>query len=232
MSIEQDVSASIVTPRDAASIVVIRDRLTAPSVLMGQRSQSSSFMPSRFVFPGGSVDATDSAVRLSGDLNPICSARLAQHDGAPELTSALVAAAIRELWEETGQILGRRGAWSGAVPKGWEGFASAGFVPSAAAVSYVFRAITPITMHKRFDARFFLVDAEELGSDPDDFSRADAELSHLQWIPLERARDFSLPRITEQVLDDIAVILGHDMKVPEVRFFYNAPGVSEFRTIL
>ncbi len=59
-------------------------------------------------------------------------------------------------------------------------------------------------MPRRFDARFFLVDAAALASDPDDFSGAEEELAHLQWIPLDQARSFDLPFITEVVLAEIA----------------------------
>ena len=42
--------------RNAATVIVIRDRHTAPRILMGQRSAPAAFMPNKFVFPGGAVD--------------------------------------------------------------------------------------------------------------------------------------------------------------------------------
>ena len=85
----------------------------------------------------------------------------------------------------------------------------------------VFRAITPPGRPRRFDARFFLVDAAEIASDLDDFSAASEELSHLQWVPLPRARDYDLPFITEVVLAEVAA-RAHDPEPPaSVPFFSN-----------
>jgi 8-oxo-dGTP pyrophosphatase MutT (NUDIX family) len=112
-------------------------------------------MPSKYVFPGGAVDAGDALVTLGPALHPTCAARLAA-PGAPP-ASALAAAAIRELWEETGLALGCPG--QAALPPGWAGFAAQGLVPDASALRFVFRAITPPGRSRRFDARFFLADA-------------------------------------------------------------------------
>ena len=47
--------------RNAATVIVLRDRFTAPRILMGQRGAGAAFMPNKFVFPGGAVDAGDAA---------------------------------------------------------------------------------------------------------------------------------------------------------------------------
>ena len=67
----------------------------------------------------------------------------------------------------------------------------------------VFRAITPPGRPRRFDARFFMIDANAIASDLDDFSAACDELSHLSWIPLDEVRKFDLPFITEVVLAEV-----------------------------
>ncbi|WP_170381664.1 NUDIX hydrolase [Ruegeria atlantica] len=189
--------------RDAATVIVLRDRMTEPSILMGQRGAKAVFMPNKFVFPGGAVDDADAAVPLTSALPALCSERLDERS-EPGLQNALAAAAIRELWEETGLILGEPGDWQGSPPEDWQGFATLGFRPSAQALQFVFRAVTPPGRPRRFDARFFLVDADAIQGDLDDFSRASDELSHLQWVPLDRARDLDLPFITEVVLAEIA----------------------------
>jgi 8-oxo-dGTP pyrophosphatase MutT (NUDIX family) len=51
--------------------------------------------------------------------------------------------------------------------------------------------------------RFFLADASDLTSDPDLFDPADAELSHLQWVPLPEVRSLNLPFITRIVLAEL-----------------------------
>jgi len=120
----------------------------------------------KYVFPGGAVDPNDSAIP-TGPLSPRCTARL--HEASHLSAEALAAAAIRELWEETGQILGRPGVWPNA-PQGWRGFAETGHVPHGSALQFFFRAVTPQGRPRRFDARFFLANAADLASDPDDFS--------------------------------------------------------------
>jgi len=48
-----------VTPRPAATILLLRDADHGPEVLMTRRSLKASFAPGAYVFPGGVVDATD-----------------------------------------------------------------------------------------------------------------------------------------------------------------------------
>jgi 8-oxo-dGTP pyrophosphatase MutT (NUDIX family) len=201
--------------RDAATVVVLRDGGSRPRVLMGQRGAAAAFMPSKFVFPGGAVDPGDAAIPLASPLAADCTARLGA--GA----AALAAAAIRELWEETGLPLGRPGAWPGAIPADWQGFADRGLVPDAAGLRYIFRAITPPGRPRRFDARFFLIDADRLAADPDDFSAACEELAHLQWVPLDQARGFDLPFITEVVLAEVAALAAGET-LDSVPFFDNS----------
>ncbi len=105
----------------------------------------------------------------------------------------MCAAAIQELFEQTRQILGKQAAWSDTIPDGWQAFATKGYRPIAEPLQFVFCAITPPGRPRRFDARFFLLDAAFLESDLDDFSAASNELSHLRWAPLEHARRFDLP---------------------------------------
>ncbi len=213
--------------RNAATIIAVRDRLTEPKVLMGQRGAKAAFMPNKFVFPGGAVDAADFNVPLARGFHDVCAARLTENV-EQDISHALGVAAIRELWEETGLVLGQKVQWQGDVPEDWLEFAQAGFSPSAHPLQFVFRAVTPPGRPRRFDARFFLVDAAEIASDLDDFSRAEDELSHLQWIALEDVRGFDLPFITEVVLAEVAHRL-HDTAPPEnVPFFHNNTEESMF----
>ena len=189
--------------RHAATVIVLRDRQTEPRVLMGQRGEKAAFMPNKFVFPGGAVDAGDADVPLAGTINDSCLANLLEQTDA-DRTHALGVAAIRELWEETGLILGSKGTWQTAPAEDWITFAETGHVPNASALQFVFRAVTPPGRPRRFDARFFMIDADALTGDIDDFSEASDELSHLQWIALKDVRQFDLPFITEVVLAEIS----------------------------
>ncbi|MCI2393047.1 NUDIX hydrolase [Aliiroseovarius sediminis] len=216
--------------RDAATVILIRDKATRPQVLMGQRGAKAAFMPNKFVFPGGALDLDDQHIPLAeGGAEP-CLTRLGE-DADPAIASALLVTAIRELWEETGQMLGAPGDWGGTIPNGWEGFADAGLIPSARGMAFVFRAITPKGRTRRFDARFFAVDAGELRTDIDDFSRASDELSNLQWIPLDNVRRFDLPFITEVVLAEIVGNLPDLGAPPQVPFFNNSDEESLFKRL-
>ena len=188
--------------RDASTLIVLRESASGPAVLMGQRGASAAFLPGKFVFPGGAVDPNDATAPVSPLTTQEHDRLSAESAVTPE---ALSAAAIRELWEETGQVLGVQGPWDNP-PKGWRGFAATGLIPHAAALTFFFRAVTPAGRPRRFDARFFLADAADLTTDPDDFSNAEDELAHLQWVPLAKARAFDLPFITQVVL---AELLGH-----------------------
>ncbi|WP_306131200.1 NUDIX hydrolase [Roseivivax marinus] len=213
--------------RDAATVIVLRDAATRPRVLMGQRGSKAAFMPDKVVFPGGATDPGDAAIHLAQPLSPTCAGRLAE-DAGPSHAHVLPVTAIRELFEETGQILGTPGAWQGPVPEDWRAFAATGHVPDARAMRFVFRAITPPGRPRRFDARFFVVDATALAGDPDDFSAASDELSHLQWIALEDVRAHDLPFITEVVLAEVAARAADPAPPPSVPFFRNDDEQSLF----
>ena len=205
--------------RNAATVIVIRNKHDNPSVLMGQRGVNAAFMPSKFVFPGGAVDNQDLSIDIKKSINEVCKKRLLkENENVP--WNALVAAAIRELFEETGQIIGVEQDWL-EPPSSWRGFAKTGYVPDASHLSFVFRAITPPGRPRRFDARFFLIQAEELQTDLDDFSMASDELSHLQWIPLTDTKSFDLPFITQVVLAEIAGNLMNSNPPAQVPFFQN-----------
>ncbi len=188
--------------RDAATIILVRDIGLTPRILMGQRGKSAAFMPEKYVFPGGAVDRSDGDLPFARPLEPVCQDRLnwASEDVSAE---ALAGAAIRELWEETGQCLGSQGVWRDP-PKGWRGFAEKGLLPDAGALNFFFRAITPPGRPRRFDARFFLADAAALATDPDDFGEAEDELAHLHWVGLDDALSLDLPFITRVVLAELA----------------------------
>lgn len=213
--------------RDAATVIVLRDGRTKPRVLMGQRGTSAAFMPSKFVFPGGAVDDNDMAVPLARAPRAGCAAALDIDSARP--ASALIAAATRELWEETGLLIGAPDARAATHPplQGWRGYMAQGLLPDGQDLEFIFRAITPPGRPRRFDARFFLVEADALTGDPDDFSRAEDELGMLQWIPLSEVRGFDLPFITEVVLAELSARLAGTAQ-PGVPFFDNRTEVSRF----
>lgn len=210
--------------RDAASVILVRRDASVARVLMGQRGRGAAFMASKFVFPGGAVDPEDRAVPAT--LTPAAEARLAMR-APPGIGHALSMAAIRELWEETGLALAcDNGPSTEAPPASWRGFFEAGHRPAADRLEFVFRAITPPGRPRRFDARFYMVEAAHLAGDPDDFSRAGGELSHLRWITLAEARALDLPFITEVVLAEVEARLAQPERDRPVPFFLHSEGRS------
>lgn len=186
--------------RDAATIILVRDAESTPSVLVGQRGTMAAFMPDKYVFPGGAVDEADALVSFPEPLGEPCRSRLLNRSlvSSPE---ALAAAAIRELWEETGLRLGREAHWTAS--DGWSDFAAGNVAPDASSLRFFFRALTPPGRPRRFDARFFIADAAALIGDPDDFSAAEDELKHLHWVRLSEVRTLNLPFITRLVLGEL-----------------------------
>ncbi len=84
----------------AASVLVIRDGGRGLEVLVVLRSRAMRFAGGMLVFPGGRVDATDAGARLACRQQPRRPLRGAER--------AFRFAAIREVFEETGLLLGAR----------------------------------------------------------------------------------------------------------------------------
>ncbi len=105
---ERDVSGPAVRPRDAATLILV-DRTASPvKVLLGKRHHGHKFMPGKYVFPGGRVEALDRRIADKGLLDAPLEMRLKRKTQKPSstLARALVVAAIRETFEETGLLLG------------------------------------------------------------------------------------------------------------------------------
>ncbi|MFC3179516.1 NUDIX hydrolase [Cypionkella sinensis] len=195
--------------RPAATIVLWRPAASGFEVLMGQRGHAAAFMPSKYVFPGGGVDAADATDALPG-LTAECAHRLTMNCPADAPSpGTLATAALRELTEETGL----------ALPD-----------PAPGTLRFMFRAITPPGRSRRFDARFFLASAANAAGETETFSDTLTELSHLHWIGLSAARALDLPFITEVVLAEASAILnGHPQ--PGVPFFDNSGPIPTFRRL-
>lgn len=142
---------------------------------MGQRGAGHRFMPNRLVFPGGAVDPGDATLPAAAEPRPEVLALLSR-GARPRLARALVAAAARELQEETGLTLG--------IPPRLDG------------IEYLCRAVTPPSSPIRFNARFLVVDAAAVSGT----LAGSGELEHLRYLPVAEAMTLDLVVVTHEVL--------------------------------
>jgi len=161
-----------VTPRDAATVMLLRPAAAGLEVYMLRRKSSMAFAPGAFVFPGGAVDARDADEEVAWS-GPDPAAWGAILDAAPELARALVCAAVRETFEESGVLLAGPSADSvvaDTTGDDWEADRTAlldrslSLAELLARRRLVLRAdllrpwsrwITPAVQERRFDTRFF-----------------------------------------------------------------------------
>ena len=163
--------------KPSATIVLIREGAADPEILMVRRRAGDAFGDS-YTFPGGVVDADESAAHA------FCQGKTAEHaDIELNLSRGgldYYSAAVRELFEETGVLLARnpRGIWafsddtnSEARLRELRGALNSGALPWADllrthdlcvacdALRYFSFWETPVRLPKRWATRFFLAEA-------------------------------------------------------------------------
>jgi 8-oxo-dGTP pyrophosphatase MutT (NUDIX family) len=152
-----------VTPRPAATLLLLRDGAVGLEVLMTARHEEAGFAAGALVFPGGKVDPLDAA------LTRFCPSIPALDEAALVLRIA----AIRETFEECGILLARGGGalltaelLAGLLDRHRP--SDAGFAALVAAAALELATdhlvpyahwITPVDRPKRFDTHFFLAPA-------------------------------------------------------------------------
>jgi 8-oxo-dGTP pyrophosphatase MutT (NUDIX family) len=167
-----------VTPRDAATVMLLRPAENAGGtdaglqVYMLRRRPTMAFAPGAFVFPGGSVDPRDAEIEVEW-AGPDAAEWAQLIDAPPELARALICAAVRETFEESGVLLA--GPTAGTVvadTRGddWEEDRQALLARSVSLAGLLRRRelvlrsdllrawsrwITPVTEERRYDTRFF-----------------------------------------------------------------------------
>jgi 8-oxo-dGTP pyrophosphatase MutT (NUDIX family) len=211
-------------PKDAATLILLDRSGPAPKVLLGRRHQGHAFVPGRFVFPGGRLDAGDRLMTVAAPLDPRTEAKLMRHTRRPSAVKAraLALAAIRETFEETGLLLGCRCTDAPPAPAGaWSAFAAAKVYPDLANIHFIARAITPPRRPRRYDTRFFAADASAIAHRIEGVVGPDAELVELVWLPLNETEQVDLLAITQLVLRDLQAQIEagfrHDLPVPFYR---------------
>ncbi|MGI8678922.1 MAG: NUDIX hydrolase [Jatrophihabitans sp.] len=171
--------------RDAATVVLLRDGVVGVEVWLLTRVVGMQFAAGMSVFPGGRVDDADSSLPISaGDI-----ATMAARFGCDEETMhALVGAAVRETFEETGVLLTVPAAdLSHARADVERGLVSFGELLLAnrlsidASVLHPWsRWVTPKGEVRRYDTRFFV------GRLPEGAEAANvtSESSAAEWLPI------------------------------------------------
>src|SRR5690606_669899 len=211
--------AATVEPKLAASVILVRAPLR---VYMTRRSEALRFAGGYHVFPGGAVDPQDVevAARRPGELAAV---------GLPPGQEACVAAALRELFEEAGVLLGRdeggaplwqpagEAAHRDGLREGrrrlladevsWEEvMAEHGWRLAGERVAYMGRWVTPPAARRRFDTYFFMADLTG-GIEPEP---SGGEVALGEWLApaaaLERAQagEMLLMRPTRSWLEILA----------------------------
>ena len=194
-------------PRDAASLILLRDAPEGQEILLGRRPASARFMPEVYVFPGGAVEPQD---RLPSGLPERFATPPPGTDAATgALYPALIRCALRELHEETGLLLtdGPLPHPGGAPAAAWSGYRAAGCRPGFAGLSLVFHAVTPPELPIRFDTRFFRAE----GLAVEGRLAGSGELEDLAWWPLRALDGLPLRRVTRAAL---AAALGGSETIP------------------
>lgn len=183
------VHAKVLRPRDSATLILVRRDAAKPRILMGQRAGGHAFMPNKYVFPGGRLDAADSRVRPARDVDPATLAKLLDRmrgRPSPNRARGLAYAAVRETWEEAGLLFGRSRLED---------------APDLSGLVLFQRAITPPGRTRRYDSRFFVADAEGISNIDDPHHDGGGELLTLSWLTLDDIKGLDLPLITVDVLE-------------------------------
>lgn len=208
------------TPRPAATIVLLRDAAAGIEVLLMRRHRQSGFVPGAWVFPGGRVDPSDSA--------PLLHERIDGLPSEPVPAAPFWTAALRELFEETGVLLARRGngEWSADASshRSVEGRRHAlmedeismmdalidlELTLDASAMVHIGHWVTPVVEPRRYDTHFFaaaLPPGREAKPDP-------REMTEALWLDprtaLERFEHGELPMVFPTVRT-LETLHGHD----------------------
>lgn len=212
------------TPRDAATVILLRPRDAGYEVFLLRRRRGSSFMGGAYVFPGGAAEPGDTDLRVT---------------------------AARELFEEAGVLL-TRDAVSAADLAAWrvrilDGaplapiLADAGVTLDLDALAYHSHWITPSAEKKRFSARFYVARLPA-GQTP---SFDDRETVDEAWVTpadaVERVVDLQLPPPQLRTLlelrdapaiDDVLALCGHRADHPHAVMPRLAPHGAGFALLL
>lgn len=225
-------------PRDAATIVLLRERDGALQTLLLRRHRASGFMAGAYVFPGGKVDADDYAPETlaRAPQTPAVDA-LNETPGialTPKRRRGLYVAACRETFEEAGVLFARRRGADALITLddddrrealvGWreklmDRSAGIGALLGAedleldlSQLVYFSHWITPSAEKRRFDTRFFVAMVPP-GQTPELDRRETVEE---RWLSCEDAlaqhadKEIFLPPPTQRTIEELSGVATFD----------------------
>ena len=94
-----------VTPRLAATTILVRARGDQPEILLLKRGEHARFMPNAHVFAGGALDLGDETAEVYGLCQGLDDERASEHLALPANGLRFFVAAVREAFEECGLLL-------------------------------------------------------------------------------------------------------------------------------
>ncbi|MCD4523421.1 NUDIX domain-containing protein [Nocardioides sp. cx-173] len=191
-----------VEPRNAATVVLMRPSADGPAVYLLRRQVSMEFAGGMCVFPGGGVDPRDfdATVAWAGPSAAEWAARLGTDE---ETARALVCAAVRETFEESGVLLAgtsESNVVADTTGDEWEADRHALESRELAMTDFLTRRglvlrtdllgawdawLTPVFEPKRYRTWFFVASLPE-GQLTRDVS---TESSSVHWVPARTAAD-------------------------------------------
>ncbi|RVW04683.1 NUDIX hydrolase [Rhodococcus spongiicola] len=250
---ETQTASTAPTPKDASTVILVRDGRSGVEVFLVRRATGMAFAGGMTVFPGGGVDPSDGVADVRWAGPPV--SWWAERFGVEEpRAKALVCAAVRETFEECGVLLA--GPTEDSVVASTAGYSEArrqlesrelSFADFLARENLVMRTdllrpwanwITPVQEGHRYDTHFFVAVVPS-GQNADGETSEAAEVA---WRTPAAAvddwrdrRSVLLPPTWSQLamleqFDDVDAILAAEPEIspilPELRFVDGKPWVS------
>ena len=200
-------------PRDAATVVMLRDGSAGLEVFLLKRAVASDVLGGAYVFPGGKIDASDSTLipQLDQPLGRLHAA-LGEAEATDEHAARCYVAALREAFEESG-VLFAHGATVAQVEeastllRAGRGFAE---VLTQLRLQLDTRSVLPWSRwvtprmasvsSKRFDTRFFVAAVPDVQTARHDDYEATASVWLAPRRALEQYRDGLIELAPPQIM--------------------------------
>lgn len=172
--------SAVLVPRDAATVMLVRDGASGMEVCMQRRNLNSDFVGGAYVFPGGAVDASDSSPEVEAFCTGRTDVEASIQLGLDKGGLAFWVAAVRECFEEAGVLLAagadgnvvsltdpstaaRFAEWRHAVDHSEKSMVDLCEAENlrimAGDIHYFAHWITPVGPGRRYDTRFFVAAA-------------------------------------------------------------------------